>query len=310
MNNILNYVKLDNSILDFPKPLDISKKKDDNNYNLVKLCFTPNELFGAAIAQPMGYIAERIISFQLVDFFTQNKIVVNDIYTDYSFAGKIDKELIGFLIQKNPTISKEAIDEISISPIKRPDILISSNKLKVYYEIKPNSSNGKSKGRKKLESIGSFFSKYNLLYKKGSLINGLREFNLIDTTLKINDKIIPFKATFTFNQEDGLILYKICITTDWEFIINTGNTDLVLHELYKFFKDIIEKQIKIKEKINNLLDNLSDIPIIEILLISSLILGVTYLALTSTLITAFSVALISLEATAKESLGLKNKSVI
>ena len=205
------------------------------NLEEIRLCFAPSELFGTEIAQGFGIVAEAFISFNLTPYLIKYGVAPFDLYQDYSYAGSIDKNYIGFLRLKNPNLSARVIQRLLNTPHERPDILIDNKKLKEYYEIKPDSQTGRSAGRKKMRSIADYYYKYSLPYSVGRYFNPPSELLIGRTVIYSGKTQIPVEVSFGLRLDNGLILYDLCIKTKWHLIL-----ELVHELLLKLLRAIID----------------------------------------------------------------------
>lgn len=306
MNRVLDFPTSDKSILQFPTNSQILERKSEVGATN-KVCFTLREIFDSIpLAQCCGYIAEVIISYKLTEYYAENKIAPIDIYNDHSFAGSLDKSYIGFLKSKNSRLSAEAISELTGSNLKRPDILIDNGVIKIFYEIKPASDSGLRDGKKKLKNIEEYFNKYNLDYKRGNKLK-IREFELGKFSVLIDEKIIPIKISFNLESESGLILYKLCIETNWKFIISRKKTDLLVKAIYDYFVDAIQGAKELKEKLT---EQIKESPITEIsgvgiIFIASILAAIYISAASTALIAAIVISSVSLELFIKKELMIE-----
>ncbi|MBK6267337.1 hypothetical protein JKA74_20005 [Marivirga sp. S37H4] len=245
-NDVLNSQVLGGSVL----------QNHSNILDINKLCFAPSELFGEEIAKGFGIIAEPFINFNLTEYFSRNMIAPRDIYQDYSFEGSIDKTLAGFIKLKNPTINPLYFDLLSTVPHKRPDILIDSGTIKDYYEIKPNSPSGRYAGRRKLSAIDTYMNTYGLPYVRGPLLD-IPEFVIGRTAITINGVTVPIQVSLNFETVNGLILYKVCIETQWRLILNAKHVFELLEAIVELLKDIITRTGDVFEE---LAESIKDLP--------------------------------------------------
>lgn len=217
----------------------------------IKLCFAPSELFGEDIAKGFGIVAEPFISYKLTPFLERYGVAPFDLYQDYSFAGSIDKTYVGFLRIKNPSLSPDVINRLSTTPLKRPDILIDNSKLKEYYEIKPDSSSGRSAGRSKLNEIEDYYRRYSLPYSRGSLFKPPSDILIGRTTISAAGTRVPVEISFDLRLENGLILYKLCIKTKWRLVLALELVYELLRAIINLMRDAISGLSEFVKKIKN-----------------------------------------------------------
>jgi hypothetical protein len=258
--------------------------KKNNLGSIQELCFTPHDLFGSdrkksskediiklgdsdpnssldSLAAGFGQIAEVFIAEEFLKYYAEMKInPLKDVYNDYSFAGYIDKGYVNFLKLKNVGLSDEAKSGISESSLRRPDILIDNGVYKKFYEIKPDSKGGRYDGKNKIKTISEYFTKYGLDYKIGDELR-ITEIKIGDWSLKIAGRDVRVEMSFSLRYVKGVILYKLCIKTNWEFIIAEDMTFMFLKSIYMWFADQI---IAIRDFKNKLSEQIKELPIADI----------------------------------------------
>lgn len=272
------------------RPLSKPKKSTE----IVKLCLTPNDFFGSdrkrtakeniikdgdtdpdkkldSIASGFGLLVEAYIALNLIGYFKIKNVSPLDIYYDDSVAGSKDLALVGFLRRKNAHVSDEAISQLGKSYLKRPDILIDSKLVKAYYEIKPDSDSGRYKGRIKIQKISAYMDRYEFPYTIGKDL-GIDEIEVGNTALSTQGRSIPIGLTLSLKCVNGVILYKLCIETDWEFIISNQKTFELLKTIYlPIAEEIVrtppkesEKKNAVNEQIDRLIERISKIPVADL----------------------------------------------
>ncbi len=181
----------------------------------VKLCFAFSELFGQAIAKRVGDVAEAYINYRLIPTLLEYKVTLWELYWDPSFEGLT---YIGFLRTWNSFLPP-GIDELLGAA--RPDILIHNAAMKEYYEIKPDSLSGRSDGYKKLRDLISIYKTYGLPYKQGQNFRVPETIEIGKTTVKVGTVPVPVKLEFGLRKEGALIVYNLCITTNWAKVLTS-----------------------------------------------------------------------------------------
>lgn len=204
-----------------------------------KICFAISELFGQGPAQGFGYFAEAFIMFKLLPQFYKNGIAPLDMYTDYAFAGSMDKAMIGFLMQKNPTKASFINSTFSASPHKRPDILVHTAGLQEFYEIKPDSVSGRLAGKTKIATIDAYMLSYGLPYRHGTTFVPPANLDVGHFYMPVPGKP-PTRVDISIDLRisQGGIYYKICIEADWAMILSLALVPVLIAAVFKFFKDI------------------------------------------------------------------------
>lgn len=162
-----------------------------------------------AAASAFGSIAELFVS---ADILKANGVGASDAYIDNGLAGPIDPLYAAFLIKKNPSLSVFAKAALAVAQVARPDVLMHDAKLQELEEIKPNSVAGRSAGRTKVKTLGAFYSSFALPYTAGATYTPMKPFVIASGT--VNG--VPITITFELTRDvNGLLVYDICVETDW-----------------------------------------------------------------------------------------------
>lgn len=216
------------------------------------LCFAFSELFDAGVSQAFGYMAESWITYHIYPEFQRLGITLADFYPDYSFAGSIDRAMIGFLMAKNPAQSAYINQVFTASSHKRPDILVDNGILKEYYEIKPDSTSGRAEGRNKLQAIDNYMTAYGLPYTRGTSLR-LPSHIKLGSFYVVLPGVGQVKVAMSLNLRivNGLILYRICITTNWALLLSLPvvGIQLLLEAMWKFWQELIRAIPRIMQAI-------------------------------------------------------------
>nr|WP_315220216.1 hypothetical protein [uncultured Flavobacterium sp.] len=222
--------------------------------NATRICFSFHELFGnTSLSSAFGYMAEPLINFLLTSEFSRLGVSPNDLYQDYSFAGPIDLQYIGFLMLKNPTLASRHLQTLRSTPHKRPDILIHTSQLQEYYEIKPDSLTGRRAGRSKLAILSSNYTSYALPYVVGASFNPPTSISLGVVNVPIDRGFLPAEISFSIRRDGGLILYKICINANWAILIRFIVP--LLRAIYDLLRDLIRR---INQTLDGMLDKIKE----------------------------------------------------
>lgn len=183
---------------------------------LSTLCFEPGQLFfpispifGPMLASAFGIIAHKLIA---ADYLTNMGALPTDVYFDDSFAGPIDPKYGDFIIAKNPSMGFFERGFIR-SPLKRPDMLIDDGTHHEYEEVKPLSAFGVTGGITDLTIINFYMTSIlSLPYRFGTSYTPSSRIPIGSTTFAG----LPFEFSLGVTRfRSGLIVYQICIRTDW-----------------------------------------------------------------------------------------------
>lgn len=237
------------------------RELDFSSTSVQTLCFAPSELYHFSFARDFGDIVEVFLAYYI---YKHNSFLNStNCYRDFPFAGSIDRELVNFLQQYHPHISSmdSRMREVASRPdpendgkpqgFPRPDLLIHTHDKKIFYEIKPDSNNGRYAGKKKMNKIERIYNgELGLGYRKGgrSEIRIPVDIPLINFTLNNN---IPVNIHFTFRLSvEGVILYKICIETNWPVILSFVLMEELLRQILLNTRRIIQQNIEFVEELS------------------------------------------------------------
>ncbi|MFV8753966.1 hypothetical protein ACNOYE_25765 [Nannocystaceae bacterium ST9] len=163
------------------------------------------------LAAVFGALAEAFIATSVL---ARLGIRRNNAYLDNPLAGRIDLGYVDFIRAKNPQLSRQQRIALA-STTARPDILMHQLPLLEFEEVKPDSTAGRRAGRIKVKKIDAFLARFSLAYRPGSTYTPPPPF-LIGKT-KIGG--VPLTITFEIKRGlDGLLLYHICVETDWVLV--------------------------------------------------------------------------------------------
>jgi hypothetical protein len=183
---------------------------------LSTLCFEPGQLFfplspvfGRMLASAFGIIAHKLIA---LDYLASMGALPADVYFDDSFAGPIDPKYGDFIIAKNPGMGFFERGFIR-SALKRPDMLIDDGARHEYEEVKPASAFGITDGIADLTIINFYMTSIlSLPYRFGTSYTPSSRIPIGSTTFAG----LPFEFSLGVRRfRSGLIVYQICIRTDW-----------------------------------------------------------------------------------------------
>jgi len=183
---------------------------------LSTLCFEPGQLFfplssvfGSMLASAFGIIAHKLIA---LDYLANMAALPTDVYFDDSFAGPIDPKYGDFIIAKNPGMGFFERGFIR-SALKRPDMLIDDGARHEYEEVKPASAYGITGGIADLTIINFYMTNIlSLPYRFGTSYTPSSRIFIGSTTFAG----LPFEFSLGVQRfRSGLIVYQICIRTDW-----------------------------------------------------------------------------------------------
>ncbi|HEX6022074.1 MAG TPA: hypothetical protein VFZ00_08760 [Solirubrobacter sp.] len=186
-------------------------------------CVAPSEIIDQATAGIVGGIAEKIIE---ADYIARMGSV--PFATDFFDVGGA-VPYIAFLAAHNPSVDVPllAVQAGLSGGVLIPDILADNGTRKEYYEIKPNSVDGRPAGRAKLAAIAAFMAFNTLPYVPGTTyvptpriplpgVGAIAMAALNAPALACGPPEISLEPIL---MAPGLIVYRICITADFECIL-------------------------------------------------------------------------------------------
>jgi hypothetical protein len=204
-----------------------------------KICFAPSELFGQIPAQGFGYFAEAFIIHKLKPQFHASGISPIDLFTDYGFAGPIDKLMIGYMMLKNPLKAAFINTTFTATPHKRPDIIVHTPFLQEFYEVKPDSISGRYAGKKKVAEIDAYMLNYGLPYTHGVTFVPPSSMDVGHFFFPVpGNGRIRVDISIGLRISAGCIYYTICIETNWDLVLALALTGAFIVAVFKFFKQI------------------------------------------------------------------------
>ncbi|MFO0820010.1 MAG: hypothetical protein U1A77_18820 [Pirellulales bacterium] len=164
----------------------------------------PSEIPGVSDheASVFGDVAEELI---YADFCSKYGCASGQVFRD---ADNPDGYLY-FLARHNPQFTQEAqIDYYlrawAFGMAKIPDLLVHSTAERAFYEVKPDSTSGRSKGVDKIDKLRIVYAHYHLPYSAGNV------FLPRDHTVA-NFGVILKVVLRVRRVQPGLILYKLCL---------------------------------------------------------------------------------------------------
>ena len=175
----------------------------------MKGCVAPSEIPGITNGESrvFGAVAENLI---YADFCSKYSRQLTELFADdHNLSG-----YIYFLAKNNPHFDQAMQEDYfrnaySNKYAKIPDLVLHKPNEKAFYEIKPDSSAGRSAGLNKIDKLNVVYSIYNLPYRPGT------SFNPRDHTLANFGRIL--RVTLRVRRtEPGLLLYRLCVESEVE----------------------------------------------------------------------------------------------
>jgi hypothetical protein len=178
-------------------------------------CLAPSEFLTAALTITIGAAAETIIEFDYLKnvgraaFFPAS---TTD-FCDFSHGFGNTPLYVAFLVANHPALSAKDMLLISASgDLKIPDIMTNDPARRTeFYEIKPNSVDGRFAGRTKIANIGAMAVSSKLPYVPGIQYTPNKRIKFFSGA-PLGHKLDIF---FHFERTaPGLILYEFCVEGD------------------------------------------------------------------------------------------------
>ncbi len=178
-------------------------------------CLAPSELIDPIGAKAFGLVAETFIGKRYLQFTgRQNFFPANPSdFQDISVGFGNVTLFISFIKSHHPNLSLPAIIALTATAglVRVPDLMTDDATRDVYYEIKPNSIDGRTAGRAKIAALDALFDRFDLPYRGGSSWSP-------DEKVKVFSGMMfgrNIEGSFHFfRRTPGLILYEICIEGD------------------------------------------------------------------------------------------------
>jgi len=178
-------------------------------------CLAPSEFLTPGLTQTIGFAAETIIEMDYLrnvkrpSFFPLSVID----FADFSHGFGNTLLYIAFLKGSHPTLSASKLLVMSAGgDVKIPDIMtFDPGRREEFYEIKPNSVDGRFAGRTKIANIAALMASQGLPEVPGIQYSPNKKIKFFSGT-PLGHKIDVF---FHFERiAPGLIVYEFCVEGD------------------------------------------------------------------------------------------------
>jgi Domain of unknown function (DUF4157) len=190
---------------------NIGRKPVSIQRSLSTLCNAPSSWgMDPALYIPIGLLAHLIGSGDYLMKTGGTRGV--DVYLDTFELIPIDPSYGGFIASHNPGLSSWKVFFLSYTPVKRPDFMIHRPGLTEFDELKPDSIPGVVEGMAKIYEIAGYMKALKLPYKFGTAYIPTPMIPLFSFTFMGTPVNVSMKFT---RKRSGLIVYEICIETDW-----------------------------------------------------------------------------------------------
>lgn len=197
---------------------DISQKALSIQRSVSTLCNAPSH-WGMAptMWEIIGVLAHLI---GMNDYLTRTGGTRGtDVYLDTFELLPIDPSYAGFIIRNNPSLAAWKQVFLSVTPLKRPDYMIHRPGLTEFDELKPDSITGVLDGITKIYEIAGVMRMLRLPYRFGTSYTPTSSIPLFSTVIGG----VPVSVSLKFQRKrSGLIVYELCITTDWALVAKTA----------------------------------------------------------------------------------------
>jgi hypothetical protein len=178
-------------------------------------CVAPSEIIDSTNAASFGLLAEDFIARRYLahvkraNFFPLNPNDMRDINYGVSNVAMF----IAFVKSHNPGLSVTQMVVLSQTAglVRVPDLMTDDALRKEFYEIKPNSIDGRFAGFAKVAALDALFASNGLPYRPGTTWNPNERHRVFAGSLFGRS----IRADFHFFRlANGLIVYEICIDGD------------------------------------------------------------------------------------------------
>jgi|GEM_PF-5367961 hypothetical protein len=213
---------------------DISKKDISIQRSLSTLCNAPSS-WGM---DPASWILIGTLA-HLIGMNDYLKVMGGtrgaDIYLDTFELIPIDPSYAAFIISHNPSLGAVKKVFLSVTPLKRPDYMIDRPGLTEFDELKPDSIPGVIEGMEKIYEIAAYMSLLGLPYTFGVTYTPTPMIPLFSFSLGGMPVNVSMKFT---RKRSGLIVYEICIETDWSKVAKAALIALIVILLILILKGL------------------------------------------------------------------------
>jgi hypothetical protein len=158
-----------------------------------------------------------------------------DIYLDTFELIPIDPSYAAFIISHNPSLGAVKKVFLSVTPLKRPDYMVHRTGLTEFDELKPDSIPGVIEGMEKIYEIAGYMSLLGLPYTFGVTYTPTPMIPLFSFSLGGMPVNVSMKFT---RKRSGLIVYEICIETDWSKVAKAALIALIVILLILILKGL------------------------------------------------------------------------
>jgi hypothetical protein len=175
-------------------------------------CIAPSEAVERQIASNFGQVAEKIIATYYLRYVGRPAffpLPPSIDFMDISEGFGNTALYIAYLKTHNSQLSVSELKNLSDQgQLKVPDLMTHASDRNEYYEIKPNSGDGRSDGLRKMANIDSFIAAYSLPFRAGYRWSPNERHRLFTGSLfGIEVEVL----LHFFRSRSGLILYEICV---------------------------------------------------------------------------------------------------
>lgn len=194
-------------------------------------CFAPSEVVDTLVSSPFGTVAETVVED---DYMTQmGGTRFGDVFLDNPLG---PMSYVAFLKRHHPSLNEWSLTaQMGLSGgVLVPDILDTrsiSREVPEFYDVKPNSVDGRAAGRGKLAAIDAFMSFNSLPYERGDSYTPTGSISLPMTSAAFSAAIValggaavlpmilacglPTVSLEVTRPRRGLLLYRVCVQADF-----------------------------------------------------------------------------------------------
>jgi hypothetical protein len=176
-------------------------------------CIAPSFVVSPGAAAAFGLVAEAVIASRYLAFVGRGAFFPASTkdFQDISLGFGNTTLFIAFLRANNKLSTSQLLSLSASGLVNIPDLMTHNPpRNREFYEIKPNSVDGRAAGRAKIASLAALFGFLGLGYRPGTSWKPAERI-LLWSGLIVGARIEAHLSFFASPTTNGLILYELCI---------------------------------------------------------------------------------------------------
>jgi hypothetical protein len=175
-------------------------------------CIAPSVVVSPGAAAAFGLVAEGVIASRYLahrgksSFFPASTRDFQDILLGFGNTALF----ISFLKANNRLSTSQMLALSAHGLVPVPDLMTHDGARREFYEIKPNSIDGRAAGQVKIASLAALFGFAGLGYRPGTIWKASERI-LLWSGLVVGARIEAYLHFFPSPTVQGLILYELCV---------------------------------------------------------------------------------------------------